>query len=69
MEIQESEFEELETIRENYYELIMAVENKYPGETRHQTALRLIKEVQQPSQPANAADAEYYYEKGYLEED
>jgi hypothetical protein len=43
---------------EGYYELIMAVENKYPGETRHQTALRLIKEAQQSSsQPENSADA------------
>ena len=46
MKIQEREFEKLESIRECYYELIMAVENKYPGETRHQTALRLIKESQ-----------------------
>ena len=29
---------------EKYEELIMAVENKYRGESRHQTALRYIKE-------------------------
>ena len=29
-----------------YHELIMAVENKYKGETRHQTALRYIKNGQ-----------------------
>lgn len=29
-----------------YNELIAAVENKYEGETRHHTALRLIKEGQ-----------------------
>ena len=31
----------------NYEELIMAVSNKYPGETRHQTALRYIREREQ----------------------
>lgn len=35
---------ELEEIRRGYYELILAVQNKYPGETRHQTALRIIME-------------------------
>jgi hypothetical protein len=51
VEIQEKEFEELASTRENYYELIMAVVNKYPNENRHQTALRLIREAQnqQPS--------------------
>ena len=39
MEIQECEFERLEAVDERYWELIMAVENKYPGETRHKTAL------------------------------
>jgi len=47
VEIQDKEFEKLESIQESYYELIMAVENKYPNETRHQTALRLIREAQQ----------------------
>ena len=32
-----------------YFELIMAVENKYPGESRHQTALRYIKEAESRS--------------------
>ena len=31
---------------DKYYELIMAVANKYPNETRHQTALRYIKEAE-----------------------
>lgn len=31
-------------MKENYTELLMAVESKYPGETRHDTALRYIKE-------------------------
>ena len=49
MEIQECEFERLEAVDERYWELIMAVENKYPGETRHKTALRLIREAQRRS--------------------
>lgn len=32
---------------EKYYELIMAVESKFPNETRHETALRYIKEREQ----------------------
>jgi hypothetical protein len=32
-----------EEMEKKYSELIMAVENKYEGETRHQTALRYIK--------------------------
>ena len=31
-------------VKEKYYELIMTVENKYPNETRDETALRYIKE-------------------------
>ena len=30
--------------REEYYELILSVEKKHPGETRHETALRYIQE-------------------------
>ena len=30
-----------------YYELLWAVENKHPNESRHETALRLIQESQQ----------------------
>ena len=48
--------EELEFIRECYYELILAVENKYPGEDRHQTALRFIRESQRPLLQALKAD-------------
>ena len=32
-------------LRDNYAELIMAVETKTQGESRHQTALRYIKEA------------------------
>lgn len=31
-------------IKDKYYELLHAVENKFPGETRHQTALRHVKQ-------------------------
>jgi len=33
-------------VRENYDELIQAVETKYPDETRHETALRYIKSIE-----------------------
>jgi len=56
MEISEHRFELLESTQENYYELIMAVENKYPNETRHQTALRFIREAQQPHNKAVESD-------------
>ena len=35
------------TAREQYDELLLAVVNKYEGETRHQTALRYIREREQ----------------------
>jgi hypothetical protein len=31
-------------LQSNYYELLYAVSKKYPGESRHQTALRYIRE-------------------------
>ena len=54
---------ELQTLRDerdrllhDYHELIMAVETKYPGETRHQTALKYIQRAEEPSNvPAKAA--------------
>jgi len=50
MEIQDKELDFLERTEESYVELIMAVKKKYPkkfpGENRHQTALRLIEEAQ-----------------------
>lgn len=36
----------LPTVRELYAELIFAVARKFPGETRHQTALRYIREAE-----------------------
>jgi len=56
-ELKITEFERLERIQEQYYELIMAVENKYSSESRHQAALRLIKEAQSTSRQAVQADA------------
>ena len=38
---------ECEDIKTQYYELIMAVGNKYPNESRHQTALRYIRGAEQ----------------------
>lgn len=34
------------SIEEKYYELLYAVGNKYPNESRHETALRYIKEAE-----------------------
>ena len=36
----------LEELQKQYEELIMAVEEKYPNETRHETALRYIKSAE-----------------------
>lgn len=33
---------EIKRLEDKYYELLYAVQNKHPGETRHQTALRII---------------------------
>ena len=38
--------EKNEKVNHNYYELLWAVERKDPGETRHQTALRYIREAE-----------------------
>lgn len=44
--------ENIVPILQNYYELIYAVENKYPGETRHETALRYILEAEKSTEGA-----------------
>lgn len=53
---------EVESIHEKHNEILMAVNNKYEGETRHETALRYIQErentteqVTQEGQTANHA--------------
>lgn len=43
-------FRELESLRAKYYELIYAVATKHDGETRHETALRYIKERENKTQ-------------------
>ena len=39
----------ISAIVDSYNELIMAVERKWPNETRHETALRYIKQMEEPS--------------------
>lgn len=46
--------EEDAKVEEKYNELIMAVGNKYPGETRHKTALRYIKNAENSNHTATA---------------
>jgi len=41
--VKESEMEELKAIKRKYTELIMAVGQKFPDESRHETALRYIR--------------------------
>ncbi len=37
-------------LEKNYNELLMAVARKFPGETRHQTALRYIQEAEKSAE-------------------
>jgi uncharacterized protein YjiS (DUF1127 family) len=48
MRLQEinNELQEMSSIRALYDELIMAVARKFPGESRHQTALKYIREIE-----------------------
>lgn len=39
-------FDKVEELEKKYSELLYAVENKYPNENRHETALRYIKQMQ-----------------------
>lgn len=41
-----------------YTELLMAVERKFPGESRHQTALRYIREAEQRANDPTPAKCE-----------
>lgn len=47
---------ELARLRGLYEELLFAVGNKYPGETRHQTALRYIQQAEAPRGSAAQCD-------------
>ena len=42
----QTDADELARLRGLYEELLFAVGNKYPGETRHQTALRYIQQAE-----------------------
>jgi len=46
----------LEMLETAYYELLFAVGNKYPGETRHETALKYIRRAEESSQTADSAE-------------
>jgi DNA repair ATPase RecN len=48
-ELRETAKAEVQRLRAAYDELIMAVARKYPGESRHQTALRYIQRAETPS--------------------
>lgn len=42
---------------DQYYDLILQVENKHPGETRHETAKRYIQQVEHSGDRADAVQA------------
>jgi len=46
---------ELDEAKRNYMELIMSVGNKYPNETRHETAKRYIQERE--NMPSHGPDS------------
>jgi hypothetical protein len=50
----QTESDELSRLRDRYNELIFAVGTKWPGETRHETALRYIKRMEEPETTALA---------------
>lgn len=48
---EQTDANELNRLREKYEELIFAVGMKHPGETRHETALRYIRSMEEPATP------------------
>lgn len=44
-------------LRDKYNELIMAVERKFPNESRHTTALKYIRETEERSRSGKASNA------------
>ena len=44
--------ERITELERNYYQLIYAVQRKFPGETRHETALRYITQVEAIQSPS-----------------
>ena len=67
----EQKYDELKAryddLSKRYYELIMEVGNKYPGETRHETALRYIKEREDLSDVTADADGDIQDSIGTIE--
>lgn len=47
IQLVEEQLGQVRKLQQEYEELIYAVVKKFPGETRHQTALRYIKEREQ----------------------
>ena len=45
----------MDAISQQYYELLYSVEQKFPNETRHQTALRYIQQAEQFSKCSGVA--------------
>ncbi len=50
--------EDLEDRADKYYELLYAVQNKFPGETRHETALRYIQQAEKSDNTAQQGERE-----------
>lgn len=46
--------EEIQQLRTRYHELLYGVASRYPGETRHETALRYIREAE--NRPSSGPD-------------
>jgi hypothetical protein len=53
-------FNEVSRLRLQYNELLMAVENKYEGESRHETALRYIQEAERGSDEVSSANVPHH---------
>jgi hypothetical protein len=51
----DAEIQRLKDAATKYPELIYAVGKKYPGETRHETALRYIRRAEEPDGIASSA--------------
>lgn len=45
----------MDAISQQYYELLYSVEQKWPNESRHQTALRYIQQAERNSKCSNVA--------------
>ncbi len=51
----------LAELSNKYYQLLFTVGNKYPGESRHETALRYIREREARRSKAGMADVHHAY--------